>query len=182
MPSVIAVSSPYSIKFKVRYCVRKNIKPASTTDKTIKFVVQLAPLKLPNSQWFTVTTLSLSFVIYTIKFAIALHTALNAIPDSNNFAVLALEPIFARVSTAKETTNAPINANIPTKFPPKTEPIPRTIAITAPKYAPEDIPSTYGSANGFFTMACITVPQTDNPIPTPTAKIRRGSRINQTTS
>ena len=50
VPSVIAVSSPYSIKFKVRYCVRKNTKPASTTDKTTRFVVQSAPLKLPSNQ------------------------------------------------------------------------------------------------------------------------------------
>ena len=33
-----------------------------------------------------------------------------------------------------------------------------------------------------FTIACITTPQTERPIPTATAKINRGRRISQTTS
>ena len=35
---------------------------------------------------------------------------------------------------------------------------------------------------GFLTMACMTAPQTESPIPTPTARISRGSRMSHTTS
>lgn len=56
------------------------------------------------------------------------------------------------------------------------------IATVAPSDAPEDTPRIYGSASGFFTIACITTPQTERPIPTATAKINRGRRISQTTS
>ena len=41
---------------------------------------------------------------------------------------------------------------------------------------------TYGSASGFWTIACITTPQTERAIPTARASRTLGSRINHTTS
>ena len=50
--------------------------------------------------------------------------------------------------TAKEVTIAPINAVTPTEFPPRNPPTPSMIANVAPRDAPDEIPSTYGSPVG----------------------------------
>ena len=68
---------------------------------------------------------------------------------------------------------------MPTKFSPSVLPIPNKTAAVAPKEAPEEIPRIYGSANGFFTIACITTPQTDKPAPTQIAKTILGIRKSQ---
>ena len=47
---------------------------------------------------------------------------------------------------------------------------------------PDEIPSTYGSASGFWTIACITTPHTERAIPTARASRTLGSRISHTTS
>ena len=53
------------------------------------------------------------------------------------------------------------------------------ITQTAPAEAPEEIPSTYGSANGFLVSACISTPHRDRPAPTINAMITRGKRMFQ---
>ena len=54
------------------------------------------------------------------------------------------------------------------------EPAPTRNAKVAPKEAPEDIPRMYGSASGFWTIACITTPANANEIPTITPISARG--------
>ena len=53
-------------------------------------------------------------------------------------------------------------------------------ANAAPADAPEDTPSTYGSAMGLRTTDCMTAPQTDSPAPVRTAIRMRGMRMLQT--
>ena len=110
------------------------------------------------------------------------HTALTAIPARISLAEVAFPPMFAMAITAKEVTIAPINAGTPTEFPPRNPPTPSMIASVAPRDAPDEIPSTYGSASGFWTIACITTPQTERAIPTARASRTLGSRISHTTS
>ena len=86
------------------------------------------------------------------------------------------------ICTSTEIRKAPINAQIPIELEPNTAPTPRKIATVAPRDAPEEIPRIYGSAIGFFTMACITTPATARPMPTAVARRIRGRRINHTIS
>ena len=88
----------------------------------------------------------------------------------------------ANSNTPNETNKAPINAITPTKFPPNTAPNPSIIANVAPSDAPDDIPKIYGSARGFFTIACITTPLILNAIPIAIANTTRGNLIIHTTS
>ncbi|NSB33128.1 hypothetical protein BCD93_004086 [Clostridium saccharoperbutylacetonicum] len=86
-------------------------------------------------------------------------------------------------STKTEAPNAPKNAQ---KATPLTEnklkePIPSINEKVAPKEAPEEIPSIYGSAKGFCTVACITVPHRLSPAPTAIARSILGTRISHTT-
>jgi len=50
----------------------------------------------------------------------------------------------------------------------------RNIAKEQPKEAPEDMPSVYGSAKGFFNIICITRPQTERTAPIMKADINEG--------
>lgn len=59
----------------------------------------------------------------------------------------------------------------------KNPPEVRTIAITAPKAAPDDIPTRPGSANGFRNSACMVAPVTANAAPLRHANKTRGTRI-----
>lgn len=54
-----------------------------------------------------------------------------------------------------------------------------TPTSTAPADAPEDTPSTYGSASALRTMAWIATPTTLSPAPTRTASSTRGVRTCQ---
>ena len=110
------------------------------------------------------------------------QTALTAIPARISFAEVAFPPMFAMAITAKEVIIAPMKAVIPTEFPPRKLPIPSMMASVAPRDAPDEIPSTYGSASGFCTIACITTPHTERAIPTARARRTLGSRISHTTS
>jgi len=75
-----------------------------------------------------------------------------------------------------------MNPIIPSELLPNELPIPNTTASVAPKEAPEETPNIYGSANGFLTIACITIPTTDNPTPTAIANTILGILISHTTS
>lgn len=65
---------------------------------------------------------------------------------------------------------------------PSVIPTPSITATVAPRDAPEEMPRMYGSASGFFTMACMTTPLMDSPTPTAAASTSRGRRISHTTS
>ena len=78
--------------------------------------------------------------------------------------------------------NAPINAQIPIACAPRKAPSPKKIAQVAPSDAPDETPKIYGSAKGFFTTACMIIPESVKPMPTQAARIIRGIRSIQTTS
>ncbi len=103
-------------------------------------------------------------------------------PAKSNLMELERPPRLEMKRTARDKANAPINALIPTKLDPREAPTPKRMADVAPKEAPEEIPSMYGSANGFFTIACMITPHTASPEPTRAARIRRGKRRSQTIS
>ena len=106
---------------------------------------------------------------------------LKATPVNTNLIDVILPPMFAIAMTANDTVIAPTNAPKPTEVARKT-PTPSKIDSVAPRDAPDEIPRIYGSANGFFTIACITTPTTASPIPTPTPSMIRGRRITHTIS
>ena len=54
------------------------------------------------------------------------------------------------------------------------------IPIAAPRAAPDEVPSTYGSASGFLTMPWKVAPATASPAPTTAAVRTRGRRRSQT--
>ena len=56
----------------------------------------------------------------------------------------------------------------------------RRIASAAPSAAPDDVPSTYGSASGLRTMPWNVAPATARPAPTRAAVRTRGIRSSQT--
>jgi hypothetical protein len=53
--------------------------------------------------------------------------------------------------------------------------IPKRITTPAPREAPEDTPSVYDEASGFFNTDCMTAPLTDNAAPTIKASKALGS-------
>ena len=57
--------------------------------------------------------------------------------------------------------------------------IPKAIATAAPNAAPDEMPSTCGSASGFRKSACMTTPAAARPPPTSPARSTRGRRIFQ---
>ncbi len=59
---------------------------------------------------------------------------------------------------------------------------PITIASAAPKAAPLDTPSRYGSTRGFLKMPWYTHPATANDAPTRAASMILGILISQTTT
>ena len=141
-----------------------------------------APDRLPINQYIIVCILSVSFEKYIIKLVNALKTAFKAVPAKISLIEVALPPMLDNSKTKTLAEKAPIKADTPIKFSPKIFPKPNIIALAAPKEAPEETPKIYGSAKGFFTMACITVPQTANPAPIQTASIILGKRNSHTIS
>ena len=75
---------------------------------------------------------------------------------------------------------APQNAPSDVAYYPKNDNAPVAIASTAPHDAPEEIPSTYGLARGFFVKACIATPETLRQIPTNTPSRTLGALKNHT--
>ena len=57
---------------------------------------------------------------------------------------------------------------------------PSSIASTAPREAPEEIPSTYGSASGFLVKACMPTPESVSAAPINAPSSTRGALRNQT--
>ena len=56
------------------------------------------------------------------------------------------------------------------------------IEKVAPREAPEEMPRIYGSASGFWTVACITTPHTASVTPMTAAMMTRGVRTFHTIS
>ncbi|MPM89752.1 hypothetical protein SDC9_136864 [bioreactor metagenome] len=160
----------------------KNTVPSKMVGSINCISLQSAPAKLPISQNVILCIPSALFAKYTIKLENALQTELKAIPAKRSFIEFDLPPILDINNTSIDTINAPINPQTPIAFVPNRLPIPNITATVAPNDAPDDTPNIYGSANGFLTIACITIPTTDSPIPTPIAKIILGNLINHTTS
>ena len=103
-------------------------------------------------------------------------------PPSSSFIAFARPPMFAIKRTPTETANAPRKAAMPTAFSPNAAPMPRRTAEVAPRDAPAEMPRMYGSASGFFTIACMMTPQVARPAPMIAASRRRGSRSSHTMS
>ena len=103
-------------------------------------------------------------------------------PASNSLMELERPPILDKKQHQQGNTECAGKGADPDGASPKKAPTPSMIATVAPSDAPEDTPRIYGSASGFFTIACITTPQTERPSPPQRLKINRGRRISQTTS
>ena len=114
-----------------------------------------------------------------MKLEKALQTALSAMPESSSLTGLECPPTPERTRTPMETAKAPPAAASPMKFSPRKAPSPNMIAAVAPSDAPEEMPKMYGSASGFFTIACMMTPQTESPMPVSTASTMRGRRSSQ---
>jgi len=124
----------------------------------------------------------LLLVMYKTQLENAVQTAPIAIPERTNFDELERPPIFDNVITANVAARAPKKAIIPIELLPNIVPKPSIIAVVAPRDAPDETPSIYGSASAFLTTACITTPQTDNPIPMHIASSTLGNLRSHTTS
>ncbi|NYC00592.1 hypothetical protein BCM20_000547 [Clostridium beijerinckii] len=127
--------------------------------------------------------LSALLAMEIMKLDKALHKALITVPESTNLAEDILLPKEESNRTKTEAPKAPKNAQNATPLIDKklNEPIPSIREKVAPKDAPEEIPRIYGSAKGFWTVACITVPHTASPAPTAIASKTLGIRISQIT-
>lgn len=102
-----------------------------------------------------------------------------ATPASTSRTVVIRPPERARKYTATSAARAPQNAatgreNIPNRVTWKTR------TSTAPTDAPDETPSSIGSASGLRTRACSAMPDTDRPAPTTPASSTRGSRTSTT--
>jgi len=137
---------------------------------------QLADAKLPIDQNVTVLMPSALLAKKMIRLENELHNAPITTPDKTNFTEVALPPMLDKISTAIEVIIAPANAPkaTPNCASNALLPKPTRIAKVAPNDAPEEIPSMYGSASGFWTTACMTAPHNARPTPINKAKTTRG--------
>ena len=181
IPRVTAASSPSNIVFKTRNWKEKNKLMTIVTIASKGNFPQLAEARLPIDQKVTVFIPSALFAKKIIKLEIELNIELMTVPERTNLIDVILPPILERISTSTVANKAPKNAlkDKPICENRPTAPKPTIIAKVAPKEAPEEIPKIYGSANGFWTTACMIVPQIARPQPIKIADNTRGERTNQ---
>lgn len=148
VPSVTAVSSPMSIRFSIRAWEIKKSVQGSTTHRIRKLPLHCAPARLPISQNCTVINRLGSSATYTIRFEKAEQSELSATPAKISFTEVMRPPMPAMAITENAAASAPMNAPSPTPAAPKSPAPSRSVSV-APSDAPEEIPSTYGSASGF---------------------------------
>jgi hypothetical protein len=105
-------------------------------------------------------------------------TALTMMPASR-ISLPVIEPVDrASEYTSIVAASPPASAASGKIMAPKTvsDESPARIAIVAPRAAPPDTPSRYGSANGLRSMVCRAAPATDSPAPAMAASATRGRR------
>lgn len=143
----------------------------------------LAEAKEPMVQNLTLCIPSASLATEIIKLETAVQSALITVPARISLVDDDLPLAEANLRTINEATIAPRNAQNATPETAKNgiAPIPNIIENVAPREAPEEIPSMYGSAKGFCTQACITHPERARPAPTTAPKSTLGNRIDQMT-
>ncbi len=76
--------------------------------------------------------------------------------------------------------SAETNADADSAHTPSPAKAPSRMTALAPTAAPEEMPSTKGSASALRTMACTATPTVESPAPTTAARTTLGSRISQT--
>lgn len=86
----------------------------------------------------------------------------------------------ATAYTIAIATSAEQNADTDSAHTPSPANAPSRMTALAPTAAPDEIPSTNGSASALRTIACTATPTVASPAPTTAASTTRGSRISQT--
>src|SRR5699024_11600380 len=99
MPNVIAASSPSSITFKIRDCVKKNNTAKSTKQANSGNLFQLAEARLPIDQKVTDLIPSALLAKKTIKLEKAPSNALTMDPDNTSFTEVIRPPILDKIKT-----------------------------------------------------------------------------------
>ena len=103
----------------------------------------------------------------------------SAIPTRIIFVVLIFPFFDPNTNTITAVSSAPAKELSASGTLPITGSVPIRSDTTAPADAPEEIPSTYGSASGFFVIACIKIPVSTRPAPVHAATITFGRRSAQ---
>lgn len=156
----MAVSSPIIIAFNTLPCVKKKRRAITITMLGISNVSYEAPVSEPIVQNLMSLIELLSPKTAIMKFEKAENKALTTVPANMSL----VEVIFPLCEAIKTTKNVAMIA--PKKEPSEVkETKPKAIVNVAPKVAPEETPSMYGSAIGLLTVACMIVPQTAKPAP-----------------
>ena len=171
----MAISSPISIVLSMRCWDKKNINEPNIINIGKAISDHEALASGPIVQNLIVIILSEFAPIEIIKLENALNRALTTAPDNIKLVVVNYFPIEAIKRTTTVEITEPKKAPIPVK-----DFKPSIIKKVAPKVAPEEIPSIYGSEIGLFTVVCITEPQIANPAPTIMPIITLGTLIFQT--
>ncbi len=108
------------------------------------------------------------------------------VPERTSFTVVHGPPIVDRPRTRNDDARLPTKAQTTTPYWPRWRPRsaeePSAMANVAPRDAPDDIPRMYGSARGFWTVACIMTPASASAMPTVPARNTRGDLMFHTMS
>ena len=153
--------------------------PSRTAPTGIQTIVQVVPASPPSIQRSADCVLWGSLEVTTRKLATADSTSAIATPASTSRTVVIRPPERARKYTATRAARAPQNAASGSENGPNSVTL-KTRTSTAPTLAPDDTPSSIGSASGLRTRACSAIPATDSPAPTTAHSSTRGSRTSVT--
>ncbi|CAM5625871.1 hypothetical protein SCYAM73S_04211 [Streptomyces cyaneofuscatus] len=172
-PSAAAASCPKAKASSVRAWARQTTRHTARTAVHRTTSLQPTPLSEPSSQNSTPRVCSASADVITTNEVRAEKSCIAATPESTTRSVV--EPrVWLSSRTRANEQMAPTKAPADSDTAPP--PTPRTTTTTAPVEAPEETPSTKGSASGFRSSDCITVPHTASPAPHTAASRVRGMR------
>src|SRR5690606_23359867 len=177
IPRVAAVDEPNVKASSEDAFTRHTTIPAAQTAPQSATSVQVAPLREPSSQNSTPRVRSASAEEMTMNDVSAENSCVPATPASTTREVPPPAPVASSSTSAKETS-APRNAPPDNDTAPP--PMPSTAIITAPVEAPEEMPSTKGSASGLRNNDCMITPHTASPAPHTAASKVRGRRSSHT--
>jgi len=140
-----------SNKLRFLDCNKKKRQLATTITVGKRIFPHFAPARDPIVQNFTDCIPSALLAIEIIKLDKALQRALTTVPERTSLADDILPPSDDNSKTIVAEKRAPINAqkDVPFIVSKLKDPMPNIIENVAPREAPDDIPSIYGSAKGF---------------------------------
>ncbi len=180
-PSDFAVSSPVSMMFRDLSCVVKYTMQTTSAMRGNSTLAHVAAPNEPRIQNVMDCICSASAKTVMMRLENAPNRQLMIVPDSTSLTVVVRPPAEDSARTAIADANEPMNAKIASAALSETAGImviaPNPMAKVAPNDAPEDIPRMYGSASGFWTVACMTTPARARAPPTIAAITMRGALI-----